>query len=101
VGATAFDGLQRLFFDKLFLGACGIHPQHGLTVIESDEALILNEMVKHAKQVVAVADASKMGMTSSMQVCGSDKIHTILTDDSADADVIASFERNGVRVVTV
>ena len=101
VGATAFDGLQRLFFDKLFLGACGIHPEHGLTVIESDEALILNEMVKHSKQVIAVADASKMGMTSSMQVCGSEKIHTILTDESADAVVIEAFVRQGVRVVTV
>jgi DeoR family transcriptional regulator of aga operon len=101
VGSTAFDSLQRLFFDKLFLGACGIHPWHGVTVIESDEALILNEMVKHSKQVIAVADASKLGMVSAMQVCGVEKIHTIITDESADRAVVEDFERQGVRVVMV
>ncbi|MBB5060967.1 DeoR family transcriptional regulator of aga operon [Granulicella aggregans] len=101
VGATAFDGLQRLFFDKLFLGACGIHPQHGLTVNESDESLILSEMVRRTKQVIAVADASKIGMTSSMQVCGWEKIHTILTNDNADSEVIEAFIRQGVKVVMV
>src|ERR1700733_6421954 len=101
VGATAFDSLQRLFFDKVFMGACGIHPIHGITVIESDEALILNEMIKHARQVIAVADASKLGMISAMRVCSSNQIHSIITDDSADPAVVEQFERQGVRVVAV
>ena len=101
VGATAFDSLQRLFFEKVFMGACGIHPQHGLTVIESDEALILNEMVKHAKQVIAVADSSKLGMVSAMRVCTPNQINTIITDDSADPDVIVEFQRQNIRVITV
>jgi DeoR family transcriptional regulator of aga operon len=101
VGSTAFDGIQRLFFDKLFLGACGIHPDHGLTVIESDEALILSEMVKHAKQVIAVADSSKLGMISAMQVCAPSQIHTILTDDSADPELITLFRQRNVVVTTV
>jgi DeoR family transcriptional regulator of aga operon len=98
VGATAFDSLQRLFFDKLFLGACGVHPQHGITVIESDEALILNEMVKHAKQVVVVADSSKLGMISAIQVCSSALLHAIITDSSADSEVVRSFEAMGIKV---
>ncbi len=101
VGATAFDSLQRLFFDRLFLGACGVHPEHGITVIESDEALILNEMVKHSRQVVAVADSSKLGMISAMQVCPPGSVHTIITDKNAEAEVAAMFERQGVRVVMV
>jgi DeoR family transcriptional regulator, aga operon transcriptional repressor len=65
MGATAFESLRRLFLRQSVMGACGIHPEHGLSVIESDEALILAQMVKHAKQVIAVADASKLGMFSS------------------------------------
>jgi len=101
VGSTAYDSLQRLFFDKLLLGACGIHPDHGLTVIESDEALILSEMVKHSRQVVAVADSSKLGMISAMRVCPPNQIHTIITDNSAEPEVVRMFERQGVCVVLV
>src|ERR1700678_89342 len=101
VGATAFDSLQRLFFDKVFMGACGIHPEHGLSVIEADEALILGEMVKHARQVIAVADSSKLGMISAMRVCSPSQIHSIITDDSAAPAVVKQFEQQGVRVIIV
>jgi DeoR family transcriptional regulator of aga operon len=101
VGATAFNSLQRLYFDKVFMGACGIHPEHGLTVIESDEALILGEMVKRAKQVVAVADASKLGMISTTNFCAPGQIHTIITDDSADPELVEIFRRQHIRVLVV
>ena len=101
VGSTAFESLQRLFFEKVFMGACGIHPLYGITVIESDEALILNEMAKHARQVIAVADSSKLGMISAMQVCPPSRIHTIITDDSVDPDLVEKFNLQGLRVITV
>ena len=101
VGATAFDSLQRLFFDKVFMGACGIHPDHGLTVIESDEALVLGEMVRHAKQVIAVADASKLGIFTPVKVCATSDLHTIITDDSVDPDLVEAFQRKQVRVIIV
>src|SRR5580692_9802846 len=101
VGATAFDSLQRLFFDKVFMGACGIHPEHGLSVIEADEALILGEMVKHAKQVIAVADASKLGMFTATKVCATNQLNTIITDDSVDPELVEAFQRQQVRVIVV
>lgn len=101
VGATAFDSLQRLFFDKIFMGACGIHPLHGITVIQSDEALILSEMIKHARQVIAVADSSKLGMISAMRVCSPGQIYSIITDDGADPAIVKEFAQQGVRVFAV
>lgn len=101
VGSTAFESLQRLFFEKVFMGVCGIHPLYGITVIESDEALILNEMAKHARQVIAVADSSKLGMISAMQVCPSSQIHTIITDDGVDPVLVEKFSLQGVHVVMV
>jgi DeoR family transcriptional regulator of aga operon len=101
VGATAFHSIQKLHFDKVFMGACGIHPEHGLTVIESDEALILGEMVKRGRQVIAVADASKLGMISGNNVCATSQIHTIITDDSISPELVEVFRRQQVRVVIV
>ena len=101
VGATAFDSLQRLFFDKAIIGACGIHPEHGLSVIESDEALILDQMVKHSRQVIAVADASKIGTFASVKVCATNQLHTIITDDSVDPELVTAFQRHKIQVVLV
>jgi DeoR family transcriptional regulator of aga operon len=101
VGATAFNAIQNLYFDKVFMGATGIHPDHGLTVIESDEALILREMVTHARQVVAVADASKLGMISTNKVCAPSEIHTIITDDSVTPELVERFERRHIQVLCV
>ena len=101
VGATAFHSLQKLHFDKVFMGACGIHPEHGLTVIESDEALILGEMVKHARQVVAVADSSKLGMISANNVCATSQIDIIITDDGVAPELMELFRARNVQVMTV
>jgi DeoR family transcriptional regulator of aga operon len=101
VGTTAFDSLQRLFFDKAFLGACGIHPAHGLSVIESDEALILEQMLRHAKQVIVVADASKLGVVAPTRVCATSHLHTIITDDSVDPSLVDAFRQQQIQVVVV
>jgi DeoR family transcriptional regulator of aga operon len=101
VGATAFHSIEKLHFDKVFMGACGIHPEHGLTVIESDEALILGEMVKHGRQIIAVSDASKIGMISANNVCTTSQIHTIITGDSVSPDLVELFRRQGIHIVIV
>jgi DeoR family transcriptional regulator, aga operon transcriptional repressor len=101
VGATAFHGIQQLYFDKVFMGATGIHPEHGLTVIESDEALILSEMVRHGHQIIAVADASKLGMISTNRVCEPSKINRIITDDSVSPKLVELFERQQIHVTCV
>lgn len=101
VGSTAFDAVQKLFFDKLIVGATGLHPEHGLSVIESDEALILAQMVKHSRQVIAVADASKLGMVSAVQVCEPSQIHTIITDNGVSPDLVTLFEKAGIHVLCV
>ncbi len=58
-------------------------------------------MVKHAKQVIAVADASKLGMFTSDPVCSTSELHTIITDDSVDPKLVEAFQRKQVRVILV
>jgi DeoR/GlpR family transcriptional regulator of sugar metabolism len=58
-------------------------------------------MVKHAKQVIAVADASKLGMFTSSNVCATNQLNTIITDDSVDPELVEAFQRRQVRVIVV
>ncbi len=96
VGKTAWESLERLFFDIAFLGVTGVHPEHGITVIEPDEAFILRAMVLHSRRVVVVADSSKLGAFSAAGICRLNQVHTILTDDAVDHDTAESIRKQGV-----
>lgn len=99
VGPTTFDTVQKIFFDRVFLGVCGIDPEHGATVIEADEGLVFRTMTEHAKQVVVLADSSKVGMTSPALICPTDKIHVLITDDGISSDLLAAFRKKNVEVI--
>ena len=101
VGKTAYEAIERLFFDIAFLGVCGVHPQHGVTVIEPDEALILRLMALHAKRVVVVSDSSKLGAFSAAAVCSLREIHTVITDEAVDPGVAHALEEAGVELLVV
>lgn len=96
VGATAFHALQRLHFDRVFLSGTAVDAEHGLSVIESDEALILGEMVRRGRQLIVLADSSKLGIAGPHTVCEARQIHTLITDSDADPAAIAAFQQQGV-----
>ncbi len=58
-------------------------------------------MVRHGRQIVAVADASKLGMISTHKVCEASQIHTIITDDSVSPDLVSLFRKKEIQVVLV
>ncbi|WP_035357274.1 DeoR/GlpR family DNA-binding transcription regulator [Edaphobacter aggregans] len=101
VGPTALDSLEHIFLDILFLGACGVDPMRGVTAIEADEALIFRVMASHARQVVVLADSSKMGMVSPALICGINAVHTIVTDDGISGDLLALLRATGVKLIVV
>ena len=101
VGKTAYESIERLFFDIAFLGVCGVHPRHGVTVIEPDEAFILRSMTLHAKRVVVVADSSKLGTFSAASVCHLNEVHTIITDEGVEPQTKKELEQQGVEVQVV
>lgn len=99
VGPTALESLQRIFFDRVFLGVCGIDPQQGATVIEADESLIFRTMVDHAKQVIVLADSSKIGMISPALICPVSRINTVVTDDGLSSDLLAALRAKHIEVI--
>ena len=101
VGATTYEAIGRMFFDVAVLGVCGVHAEHGITVMEADEAFILRAMVGHSKRVVVVADSSKLGVRSAASICGLREVHTVVTDTGVEAETLAALRGTGVEVVVV
>jgi DeoR family transcriptional regulator of aga operon len=100
-GPTAMEMLGRVFLDKAFIGACGVDALRGATTIESDEAAVFRAMARQAKQVIVVADSSKIGMVSPALICAVTDINILVTDSGIAPDALAAFKAHGVQVIAV
>ncbi len=98
VGPTAIAAVSGVFVDVVFLGANGVDAEHGLTCFSSDEAEINQSMVRQAKQKIAVADHSKLGIVAKWLICPCEKLDILITDSGATREMIAPFLDRGVNV---
>ena len=101
IGPTAIESLNAVVMDKVFIGVCGVDPKHGATIIEAEEAAVFRAMSRRGKQVVVVADSSKVGMTSPAVICPTGDIDILITDDGVSDDAVNAFRRSDVQVVIV
>jgi DeoR family transcriptional regulator of aga operon len=100
-GNAALNFLDTVYMDKVFLSVTGLDAERGATSLETDEALVYRKMLKQTKEVVIVADSSKLGKVSPAIICPATEIHTLITDTGASPEQISAFERQGTRVVRV
>jgi DeoR family transcriptional regulator, aga operon transcriptional repressor len=101
IGAATINFLGDRFLDKLFLSVSGIDANRGTTTNESDEALTFRAMVKQAKQVIVVADSSKLGIVTPSLICPIENVDVLVTDAGASDETAAVFTQKGIRVVRV
>ena len=100
-GPAAIRFMDDVYLDKVFLNVVGIHAERGCTTMEQDEALTFRAMVRQAREVIVVADSSKLGRVSSSLICPVGEIHTLVTDTGASEETLAPFAERGMRILKV
>jgi DeoR family transcriptional regulator of aga operon len=98
-GNAALTFLDDVYLDKVFLSVTGLDAERGATTLETDEALLYRKMLKQAKQVIVVTDASKLGKVSPAFICPVSEINVLITNAGAPAEALTPFERQGVQVI--
>jgi DeoR family transcriptional regulator of aga operon len=101
IGPTAIESLNVVVMDRVFIGVCGIDPERGATTIQAEEAAVFRAMARQAKQVIVVADSSKVGMVSPAVICAVTEIDLLITDDGISDEADAAFTRSGMQVLKV
>ena len=101
VGPFAIQTMEQMQVDKVFIGVNGIEAEHGLTCHNPDEAAINRAMVKHARQRIAVADHSKLGIVVTHLICPIGDVQLLITDSDASDEAIAPFLAKGIEVQRV
>jgi DeoR family transcriptional regulator, aga operon transcriptional repressor len=99
VGPLGEPAASQLHLDIIFMGVDGLSVEGGLTTHNMVEARVDRMLIDRANEVVVVADHTKLGRKTFAQIAPLEVAHTLVTDASADPELIRQFERVGLRVM--
>lgn len=101
VGQSAIEHFRKLRVDTAFLGVGGVNAAAGLTDFNLEDAEIKRVLVESARQVVVLADSSKLGTEQFVQVAELAAIDVVITDTGATPEALAELRAAGVTVTVV
>lgn len=98
IGPLTEYALDRMRFDTLVLGCCGVSGKDGVTAYDLAESQVKRAAVRASARVVAAVDASKLGRRAFARVCELDALHVLVTDSAAPEDELDQLRKAGVEV---
>lgn len=101
VGHICERTVRDFKLDVAIIGADGVHPEHGLTTYDSEEAYTNRVLIGQAQEVWVLADHSKLNEVRPAVIETIAAADMLITDDAAPADFVSAMTARGVRVTTV
>jgi DeoR family transcriptional regulator of aga operon len=98
VGAWAEQALRGINIGVAVIGVDGIDADGGLTTHDEVEAQTNAALVARARQVLVVADGSKIGRVHLARIAGVETVDEVITDPTADVDAVDRLRARGVTV---
>jgi DeoR/GlpR family transcriptional regulator of sugar metabolism len=99
VGSLTELAFQDFFVDKLFLGVGAIDFQAGLSEFNLDDSQVKKAMLRSAKEIVVLADASKFGQVAFASIAPLKVVSRIVTDPSLDPAILARLKEEKIEVI--
>lgn len=101
VGPLAEAALERMTFDRVFLGADAVTADDGICEADQSQTRLKELMARRGTHVYVLADSSKLGQRPFHAWVRLPLPWTLVTDASADPDQVELFRRAGTQVQTV
>lgn len=100
IGHITEQALAEVRVDKVIMGTRGLSLEHGLTNDYLQETLTDRAILKIGREVIIVADHSKVNRVSTALLAPLKSMNTFVTDSKADKKFIQSLKKQGIKVVT-
>ena len=101
-GSEAIEQLKRYKADKVVLSISGISCKGGITTRHMEAAELFRRMISCAREVIVVADSTKIGFESFYHVSGLEVVDKLITDsDGGHEEELLRMEQMGVRVLAL
>lgn len=101
VGPMTERSLEMVRVDKAFLGTNGLDLEEGITTPNILEAATKRKMIAIAKQVILLADHSKIGKVSFCKVADVTEIDHCIVDSGAPDKFLREIAQIGIDVTLV
>jgi DeoR family transcriptional regulator of aga operon len=99
IGHITEQSLIEIRADKVFIGTRGISLEHGLTNDYLQETLTDRAIMKSGRQVIIVADHTKVNRVSTVLLAPLDSIHMFVTDSGVNRKFVQELKRQRIKVV--
>lgn len=98
VGTETVAAISGLRADVAYLGSNGVTADFGCSTPDREEAATKRALVTHSRQVVVLADGSKIGEDSAARFASCEEIDVLVTDTDADQAELTLIADAGVEV---
>jgi len=95
------QALAEVRVDKVIMGARSLSLEHGLTNDYLQETLTDRAILKIGREVIIVADHTKVNRVSTALLAPLDSMQTLVTDSKADKKFVQALKRQGTNLIVV
>lgn len=99
-GNSVLEKLDRYLVDKAFIGIVGV-SEKGLTIADEEDGAVKRKMMQQARQVIVLADSSKIGITEFYRFAELKEIDLFITDKEPDQTFMELLKENDVELLIV
>ena len=99
IGHITEQALAEIRVDKVIMGTRGVSLEHGLTNDYLQETLTDRAIIKSGREVIIVADHTKVNRVSTVLLAPLKTMNTLLTDTKADKKFIHALKKQGIEVI--
>ncbi|WP_144312421.1 DeoR/GlpR family DNA-binding transcription regulator [Terriglobus saanensis] len=101
VGRSTEDMLEQFSADKLFLCGAGCDPDFGVSGTNLEETMANRAMLRAAREIIVVADASKFSKRSMSLIASFSEVDIVISDVSMLPEVQERIRSFGCKLILV
>ncbi|MET0265979.1 MAG: DeoR/GlpR family DNA-binding transcription regulator [Duganella sp.] len=99
MGHEALATIAQIRTDIYFMGVCSLHPQHGLSTGDYEEAGIKRAIAAAAQKTVVLASPEKLDTASPFHIAPLQGVATIVVHADVDEALLAPYRELGIELV--
>ena len=98
-GPEAISRIKQLNCDICFLGINAIDAMYGISDNDWDVVQVKKAMIESSQKVVCLTISEKINTQQPIQICGMQRIHTLITELPPDDEILQPYREAGIEVV--